>query len=143
GLPDGRERHVAVVAWPAGPDLHATVYFNQRSRLERPPESIDPGRLASALTERLRAEMQRVAAGLDPTVEQRADLLGRVEARTVAREPEAGRALTTAQRERLEPSDASSAAIVVTLQRGEQPEADRREPPTVDRAAFEPERPAE
>src|SRR5262249_20981542 len=46
-------------------------------------------------------------------------------------------------RGRQEPSDASSAAIVVTLEKEEQPEEDRREAATADRGAFEPERPAE
>jgi hypothetical protein len=123
GLPEGRDRHVAVVAWPAGPDLHGTVYFNQRSRLERPPESIDPGHLRIALEERLREEIQRVAAGLDPTVEKRADMLGRVEARVV--EPDRDRAATSSERAGQGAADPSTAAIVVALQRDEGPETAR------------------
>jgi hypothetical protein len=121
GLPQGRDRHVAVVSWPAGPDLHGTVYFNQRSRPERPLDSIDPDRLRIALAERLREEVQRVAAGLDPTVDEtRGDLLGRVEAHVVERDSD--RAMTLPGRERQEAADVSSAAIVVTLQRDERPE---------------------
>jgi hypothetical protein len=30
-LLEGSERRLAVVTWPAGRDLHAAVYFNQRS----------------------------------------------------------------------------------------------------------------
>ena len=40
-LPDESDRRLAVIAWPAGPDLQAAVYFNQRSRPQRPPSSID------------------------------------------------------------------------------------------------------
>src|SRR6185295_2742957 len=60
-LPDETARRLAVVAWPAGPDLQATVYFNQRSRPEHPPGSIEPERLRAALEARLREEIRRLA----------------------------------------------------------------------------------
>jgi hypothetical protein len=41
-LPDERDRRLAVVAWPAGRDVQVAVYFNQRSRPERAPGSLDP-----------------------------------------------------------------------------------------------------
>jgi hypothetical protein len=141
GLPEGRDRHVAVVAWPAGPDLHGTVYFNQRSRPARPPESIDPDRLRVALEERLREEIQRVAAGLDPTVERRVDMLGRVEARVV--EHDRDRAATSSERARQDAADLSSAAIVVSVQRDERPETAKPALTGPERDPFDAEKPAE
>ena len=141
GLPEGRDRHVAVVAWPAGPDLHGTVYFNQRSRPERLPESIDPDRLRVALEERLREEIQRVAASLDPRVETRTDLLGRVEAHVVDRDRE--RAGQSPERATQEAADVSSAAIVVTLQREERPETAKPGPTGPERDPFDGEKPAQ
>jgi hypothetical protein len=114
-LPDGQEKRLAVVAWPAGHDLHATVYFNQRSQPGRPAGAIEPERLRAALEERLGTEIQRLAPSLDPSVKTRAAELGRVEARipepvsqrpTPARHVEADRA-------------SASAAILVTLDRAD------------------------
>jgi hypothetical protein len=141
GLPEGRDRHVAVVAWPAGPDLHGTVYFNQRSRPERPPESIDPDRLRVAMEERLRGEIQRVAAGLDPTAEMRAGLLGRVAAHVVERDRDP--VATSSERARQEAADVSSAAIVVALQRDQRPEAYKPALTGPERDSFDVEKPAE
>ena len=125
-LPDGRDRHVAVVAWPAGADLHATVYFNQRSRPERPPQSIDPERFRAALEHRLGDELHRSAAGLDATAEARRAVLGRIEARLSEREPDRERAMARAVRP-AEPSagGVAAASIVVAVQREEQREGPR------------------
>ncbi|PYQ42479.1 MAG: hypothetical protein DMF77_12715 [Acidobacteria bacterium] len=138
GLPEGRDRHLAVVAWPAGPDLHGTVYFNQRSRSERPPESIDPDRLRIALEERLRAEIQRVAVGLDPSVEGRSDALGRVQAHLVDHDRERA---ASGEPARQEVTDVASTAIVVTMERDERAVA---KPPLSDpqRDPLDVERPA-
>lgn len=115
-LPDGPEKRLAVVAWPASHDLHATVYFNQRSQPARLAGGIEPERLRAALEERLRGEIQRVAPSLDASAQARAEDLGRVDARipepvpqrpTPARQPEADRVPT---------------AIVVTLDRADIPE---------------------
>jgi hypothetical protein len=141
GLPEGRDRHVAVVAWPAGPDLHGTVYFNQRSRPERPQESIDPDRLRLALEARLREEIQRVAAGLDPSVDGRAETLGRVHAHVVEgdRDPVA----TSSERPRQEATEVSSAAIVIALERDERPDMPNAALTGPERDAFDADKPAE
>jgi hypothetical protein len=122
GFPEGRDRHVAVVAWPAGPDLHGTVYFNQRSRPERPLQSIDPIRLRVALEERLRDEIQRAATSLDSRVEARADLLGRVDAHVV--DLDRDRAATSPERAGQEAADVTGGAIVVAIPREERSEAE-------------------
>jgi hypothetical protein len=122
-LPDETTRRVAVVAWPAGPDLHATVYFNQRSRPEHPPGSIEPERLRAALEARLREEIRRLAPSLDPAAHARADELGRVEARLVERPPSREQAAPVPGR-REEPAGAGvAAAIVVALDREHEHEA--------------------
>jgi hypothetical protein len=114
-LPDETARRLAVVAWPAGPDLHATVYFNQRSRPEHPPGSIEPERLRAALEARLHEEIRRLAPSLDPAAHARADELGRVEARLVERPPSREQAAPVPER-RDEPARAGVvAAIVVAL----------------------------
>jgi hypothetical protein len=116
GLPDEPDRRVAVVAWPAGRDLHATVYFNQRSQPERSPSSIEPERLRAALEARLPDEIRRLAPSLDPAAADRADELGRIEARVPERPSHTER--TTPMLERSEDRGRMvAAAIVVTLDR--------------------------
>ncbi len=122
-LPEGTDRRLAVVAWPAGPDLHATVYFNQRSRPERPPGSIEPERLRTALEARLRDEIRRLAPSLDPAAEARANELGRVEARLPERAPSREHAVPVSERREEPAPPAVAAAIVVTLKREHEREA--------------------
>jgi hypothetical protein len=115
--PDDAARRLAVVAWPAGPDLHATVYFNQRRRPEHPPGSIEPERLRAALEARLPEEIRRLAPSLDPAALTRADELGRIEARLFERPPSREQAVPVRGR-REEPVRAGvAAAIVVALDR--------------------------
>jgi hypothetical protein len=141
GLPEGRDRHLAVVAWPAGPDLHGTVYFNQRSRPERPPESIDPDRLRLSLEERLREEIQRVAAGLDSSIDRRAETLGNVDAHVVERDRDP--VASSPERVRQEAADVSSAAIVIALERDERPDMANAALNGPERDALDAEKPAE
>jgi hypothetical protein len=123
GLPDGPDRQVAVVAWPAGRDLHATVYFNQRSGPERPPDGIEPARLRATLEEGLRDEILRLAPSFDPAAAARTHELGPVEARLPERAP--AREPVPTARERLEERAPSvpAAALVVKLDREEGSEA--------------------
>jgi len=123
GLPDGSDRRVAVVAWPAGPDLHAAVYFNQRSRPEPLPEGIEPERLRSALEARLSDEVQRFAPSLDPAADARAAELGRVEAWLAERAPSRERRATALERREESAQPAGATAIVVTLEREHEREA--------------------
>lgn len=122
-LADGSDRRLAVVTWPAGRDLHAAVYFNQRSRPERPPGSIEPERLRVVLGERLRNEIRRFAPSLDPTAEARADELGRVEARLPELKLSRARVAPLVERREGETEPAVAAAIVVTLDREPEREA--------------------
>jgi hypothetical protein len=116
GLPDEAEKRLAVVSWPAGRDLHATVYFNQRSQPERIAGSIEPERLRAALEARLPVEIRRLAPSLDPAVGSRADELGRIEARVQERAPHAERAAPV--RERVEDRGPTVApAVIVMLDR--------------------------
>ncbi len=117
GLPGGPDRRLAVVAWPAGRDLQAVVYFNQRSGGEQPPNAIEPERLRAALEARLRDEIQRLAPSLDHTAAARAEELGRVDARLQGRVPSADRIVPTPSRREEPAQDVSAAAIVVTLDR--------------------------
>jgi hypothetical protein len=116
GLPDETARRVAVVAWPAGRDLHATVYFNQRSQPERSPGSIEPERLRAALEARLSDEIRRLAPSLDPAVGTRADELGQVEARVQERAPQPERKVPVLERPE-ERGPEIAPAVVVTLDR--------------------------
>jgi hypothetical protein len=116
GLPDEANRRVAVVAWPAGRDLHATVYFNQRSQSDRPPGSIEPERLRAALEVRLPDEIRRLAPSLDPTAGARADELGRIEARIQDRTPPAERVVPGPERPDT-PASLRTPALLVTLDR--------------------------
>jgi len=123
-LPEGSHRRLAVVAWPAGRDLHAAVYFNQRNRPERLPGSIEPEQLRAALQERLRDEIRRVSPSLDPTAAARADELGRVEARLPERVPSRERVTPAAGRREEEAEPAVAAAIVVKLDRDQERQAE-------------------
>jgi hypothetical protein len=122
-LPEGSDRRLAVVAWPAGRDLHAAVYFNQRARPERLPGSIEPERLRAALEARLREEIRRVSPSIDPTAEARADELGRVEARLPERVPSRERVAPAVERREEEAEPAVAAAIIVKLDRDTEREA--------------------
>jgi hypothetical protein len=128
GLPDGSERRVAVVAWPAGPDLHAAVYFNQRSRPEALPEGIEPERLRSALEARLSDEIRRFAPSLDPAAEARAAELGRVEARLSERALSRERRAAALERPEEPAQPAGATAIIVTLEREHEREAQAAPP---------------
>jgi hypothetical protein len=121
-LPDGTDRRLAVVVWPAGPDLHATVYFNQRRQPEHPPGSIEPERLRAALEARLGEEIRRLAPSLDPVARARADELVRVEARLFERPPSREQAAPVPER-REEVRAGVAAAIVVALDREREHEA--------------------
>jgi hypothetical protein len=116
-LPGGTERRLAVVAWPAGADLHATLYFHQRSRPERPPGSIEPERLRAALEARLGDEIRRLAPSLDAAAEARAEELGRVEARLLERAPSREQATPVPMRREEPAQPAVGPAIIVTLER--------------------------
>jgi hypothetical protein len=129
-LPEGSDRRLAVVAWPAGRDLHAAVYFNQRSRPERLPGSIEPKRLQAVLEARLRDEIRRFAPSLDPTAKARADELGRVEARLPERIPSRERVAPGVERREEEAEPAVAAAIVVKLDRDHEREAQAAAPPS-------------
>jgi hypothetical protein len=89
GLANGADKRLSAVVWPAGSDLQAVLYFNQRTRLERSPDNIDPARLRDSLEARLDAEIRRASTELDPKNEARADQLGLVHASL--REPNAAR----------------------------------------------------
>jgi hypothetical protein len=116
GFPDEKDTRVAVVSWPAGRDLHATVYFNQRSQPNRSPGSIEPELLRAALEARLTGEILRLAPSLDPAAGARADELGRIEARIQAREPDSVRRVPVPERpEDRDPTVAP--AVFVTLDR--------------------------
>jgi len=117
-LPDGPEKRLAVVAWPAGHDLHATVYFNQRSQPGRLSGGIEPERLRASLEARLRGEIQRLAPSLDASAQARAEELGRVEARIPELVPQRPTPARQAEAERVP----TAAAIVVTLERADIPE---------------------
>ncbi len=122
GLPDETDRRVAVVAWPAGRDLHATLYFNQRSQPERSPGSIEPERLRDALEARLPDEIRRLAPNLDPEAGARDDELGRVEARVQERASQPERQVSALDRPE-ESGPAVAAAVVVTLYRDHEHQA--------------------
>jgi hypothetical protein len=81
GLADAGERRLAVVAWPVGRSLYASVYFNERRQAEQLPGSLDPERLRSQLEDRLRDELRAVATDRDPAATARAEELGAVEVR--------------------------------------------------------------
>jgi hypothetical protein len=87
GLPEGPERHLAVVVWPAGRDLHAAVYFNQRSRPERLPGHIEPERLRGLLEQRLRREIVQLVPTIDAQAGLRERDLGSVHVRLPQAEP--------------------------------------------------------
>lgn len=131
-LPDGPDKRLAVVAWPAGPDLHATVYFNQRRDAHRAPGSIEPEQLRAAIEARLHQEIRRVAAGLDATAAARAHELGRVAAQLPERPPVRER--TPSAAERLQgTAEPHPAAVVIALSRDPAREAG----PAVDLARRE------
>jgi hypothetical protein len=121
GLPDEMARRVAVVSWPAGRDLHAAVYFNQRSQPERPPSSIEPERLRDALEVRLADEIRCLAPNLDPAAGARAEL-GRVEARVQERTPQPERTVPVLERPEAR-GPAIAAAVVITLDRDRERQA--------------------
>src|SRR6266545_894942 len=116
-LPDERDRRLAVVAWPAGPGLQAAVYFNQRSRPERVPGSLDSERMRGALEARLADEIRRFAPSLDPTAEARAHELGRPEARLPERAPAKEHTAPVPERGRAPALQQGAPAIVVRLDR--------------------------
>jgi hypothetical protein len=116
-LPDERDRRLAVVAWPAGHDLQAAAYFNQRSRPGRAPGSLDPERMRAALEARLGEEIRRFAPSVDPTAAARAHELGRVEARLPERAPARQRPATGPEPGRESALQQGPPAIVVTLER--------------------------
>jgi hypothetical protein len=122
-LPEGTERRLAVVTWPAGPDLHATVYFNQRSRPERSPGSLEPERLRTALEARLPDEIRRLAPSLDAAAHARADELGRVEARLPERAPVRESAAPVPERREEPARTGVAAAVVVAFDREHEREA--------------------
>lgn len=128
GLPDGSDRRVAVVAWPAGPDFHAAVYFNQRSSPEALPGGIEPERLRSALEARLSDEVRRFAPNLNPAAEARAAELGRVEVWLAQRAPSRERRATALERQEEPARLAGATAIVVTLEREHEREAQAAPP---------------
>ncbi len=131
GLPEGPDRRVAVVSWPAGPDLHAAVYFNQRSQPEALPGGIEPERLRAGLEARLSDAIRRLAPSLDPAAEGRTAELGRVEARLAERAPTPVPSAPARETQDESAPSAATAAIVLTLDRDQQGEArarDAREP---------------
>jgi hypothetical protein len=115
-LPDGPAKRLAVVAWPAGPDLHAAVYFNQRKDAHRAPGSIEPEQLRAAIEARLHEEIRRVGAGLDATAAARAHELGRVVAQLPERPPARVRTPSAADR-RAKATEPHPAAVVIALSR--------------------------
>jgi hypothetical protein len=117
GLLDERDRRLAVVAWPTGPDLQGVVYFNQRARPEPAEGSLDPERLRASLEARLAHEVRCVAPTLDPTAEARARDLGRVEARLPERGPAREGVATAREREREPVPEQAAPALVVRLER--------------------------
>jgi len=117
GLPDERDRRLAVVAWPAGRDLQAAVYFNQRSRPERAPGSLDPAWMRAALEARLGDEIRAFAPSLDPTAAARPNELGRVEAQLPERAPARERAAAVLEPGRESAWEQGAPAIVVQLER--------------------------
>jgi len=116
-LPDERDRRLAVVAWPAGRDVQAAVYFNQRGRPERAPGSLDSERMSAALEARLSDEIRRLAPSLDPTAEARVHELGRVEAWLPERASERERAAAVLEQRREPALQQGVPAIVVGLDR--------------------------
>src|SRR5206468_5543309 len=91
-------------------------------------EGIEPERLRSALEARLSDEVRRFAPSLDPAAEARAAELGRVEARLAERALSRERA-TTALERRDEPAPlAGATAIVLTLGREHEREAQAAPP---------------
>ena len=146
GLPEGRDRHVAVVPWPAGADLHATVYFNQRNVAERPPQSIDPERFRTALEHRLGDELLRSVPGLDATAEARKAVLGRIDARLPEQVRDPKRAMARPDRSPEQSAGATAIApIVVAVQRDEAREAVAKSPSreATDRPSMELAKPQE
>jgi hypothetical protein len=127
-LPYETTRRLAVVTWPAGPDLHATVYFNQRSRPERSAGSIEPERLRASLEARLRDEIRRLAPSLDPPAHARADELGRVEARLPERAPVREPAAPVPERREEPARPGVAAAMVVAFDREHDREAGAASP---------------
>jgi hypothetical protein len=115
-LPDGTERRLAVVAWPAGSDLQATIYFNQRRRPERPPGSLDPERMRAAFEARLREEIRRFVPTLDSSAAGRAHELGRVEARLPERAPARERGALAPELEREPVPGQGTPELVVSLE---------------------------
>jgi hypothetical protein len=115
-LPDEKDRRLAVVAWPAGRDVQAAVYFNQRSRPERAPGSLDPERMRAALETRLGDEIRRLAPSLDPTAEARAYELGRVEARLPEPTPAGERSAAIPEQGREPALEQGAPALVVRLE---------------------------
>ena len=89
-LPDGPDKRLAVVAWPAGPDLHAARLLQPAEGAQRASGQHRSGATAGRLESRLNEEIRRVASGLDATAEARAHELGRVEARLPERAPATG-----------------------------------------------------
>jgi hypothetical protein len=120
------------VAWPVGQDLQAAVYFNQRSRPERPPESLDPERMRAALEARLGDEIRRFAPSLDPTAAARANELGRVEARVQEHAPAPQRAAVAPGRDRDSAQEQAAPALIVTLERERLREAEATAPARTD-----------
>jgi hypothetical protein len=127
GLPEGSERRVAVVAWPAGPDLLAAVYFNQRTQPDALPGGVQPERLRAALEARLPDEIRRLAPSLDPVAEARAAELGSVDARLAERAPTPMHSAPVRETQDESAPSAAAAAIVVTLDRDEQRELRARD----------------
>jgi hypothetical protein len=115
-LPDEKDRRLAVVAWPAGRDLQGAVYFNQRSRPERAPGSLDPARMRAALEARLGDEIRRLAPSLDPTAEARAYELGHVEARLPELTPARERTAAIPEQGREPALEQGAPALVVRLE---------------------------
>src|SRR5262249_8109485 len=106
------------------------VYFNQRSRPERSPESLDPKRMRAALEAHLGDEIRRFAPSLDPTAAARASELGRVEARGQERPPAPQRAAVTPEQDRDAAQKQSAPALIVTLDRERLSQAEATAPTT-------------
>jgi hypothetical protein len=123
GLPEGPDRRLAVVAWPAGRDLQAIVYFSQRSGPEAPPNAFDAERLRDALEARLRDEVRRLAPSLDPTAATRVDQLGRIDVRLPERVPALERVTRQPDRREEPATEVSAPALVVTLDHAYENEA--------------------
>jgi hypothetical protein len=113
GIPTGADKRLSSVVWPAGADLQAVLYFNQRTRLERSPDNIDPAQLRDSLEARLDAEIRRASTALDPKNEARAEQIGRVHASL--REPNAERQEPIAGRTSAPASDRTESGRVFVL----------------------------